>query len=233
MENEQSHSVSIEKFKYPKTLHLPFSPSMGDGDRMMEDDSQFWGKRVVASVKMDGENTTVYPDGTCHSRSLENWGRKWQSWMSQYARTWCHGIPKGWRVCGEDLYPRHSIGYRFPDKSYFFQVFGIYNEKNECLSIEEELEWCELLGLRHVPIFYRGMYCKEDILLSFDVWKEQEKAKNGNETEGFILRLSSSFPYADFSKSTGKYVRQGHVQTDGGWATHWKPNEVVRPMKDN
>ena len=68
----------MEKFKYPRTFHLPYSPSVSDDDKMLPDDSQFWNREVSVSVKMDGENTTVYPDGTCHARSLDGWGRKWQ-----------------------------------------------------------------------------------------------------------------------------------------------------------
>ena len=218
----------MEKFKYPRTFHLPYSPSVSDDDKMLPDDSQFWNREVSVSVKMDGENTTVYPDGTCHARSLDGWGRKWQSWMTHYARTWCNDIPEGWRVCGEDLYARHSIGYAFPDRSWFFQVFGIYNEKNECLPIDEELEWCRLLGVRHVPVFYRGIYCKDDILCSFEAWKMYEKETNGNDAEGFVVRMADSFKYDDFSRSTGKYVRPHHVQTSSHWTTCWKANEVKR-----
>lgn len=220
--------LTMDRFKYPRTYHLPYSPSVSDDDKMLPDDSQFIGREVSVSIKMDGENTTVYPDGTCHARSLDGWGRKWQSWMTQYARTWCNDIPDGWRVCGEDLYARHSISYSFPDRSWFFQVFGIYNERNECLSIDEELEWCRLLGLRHVPVFYRGMYDRDAMLDAFGRWKDSELDINGNETEGFVVRIADSFPYADFSRNTGKYVRPHHVQTDSHWTSNWKPN-MIKP----
>ena len=41
--------------KYPRTYHLPWSNMLKD-DRMLKDDSHFIGKRVIMSLKMDGEN---------------------------------------------------------------------------------------------------------------------------------------------------------------------------------
>ena len=213
----------MQKVKYPRTYHLPYSPSVSDDDKTLRDDSQFWGKKVSCSIKMDGENTTVYPDGTCHARSLDGWGRKWQSWMTQYVRTWCNDIPENWRVCGENLYAKHSIEYTFPDMTYFFQVFGIYNEKNECLSIDDELEWCKMLGVMHVPVFYRGVYDKDMILAAFNAYKMDSR----NEVEGFVVRVEESFPYFEFEKNVGKYVRAHHVQTDKHWTKFWTPNKVA------
>lgn len=212
----------MQKVKYPRTYHLPYSPSVTDDDKTLQDDSQFWNKVVSCSIKMDGENTTVYPNGEYHARSVDGYGKKWQSWLKQYIETWCHDIPENWRVCGENLYAKHSIGYTFPDKTYLFQVFGIYNEKNECLSIDDELEWCKMLGVRHVPVFYRGYYSKDAILTAFDAYKMYSK----NDVEGFVVRVEESFPYFEFSRSTGKYVRAHHVQTDEHWTKFWTPNKV-------
>ena len=67
-----------------------------------------------------------------------------------------HEIPEGWRICGENLYARHSILYDGL-KSYLY-VFSVWNERNECLSWDETVEWCELLGLECADVLYRGLF---------------------------------------------------------------------------
>lgn len=42
--------------KYGRTFHLPWSPGAHDDDKTLKDTSQFEGKRVVVTKKMDGEN---------------------------------------------------------------------------------------------------------------------------------------------------------------------------------
>lgn len=49
--------------KYPRTYHLPWSPGATDDDRVLTDEeleANFSGRMVVATEKMDGENTTMY-----------------------------------------------------------------------------------------------------------------------------------------------------------------------------
>src|SRR6185369_8477297 len=41
--------------RYPRTYHLPWSPNLTEDDRMMENTEGFVGKRVVVTVKLDGE----------------------------------------------------------------------------------------------------------------------------------------------------------------------------------
>jgi hypothetical protein len=42
--------------KYGRTWHLPWSPGAHDDDKTLNDASQFYGKRVIITKKMDGEN---------------------------------------------------------------------------------------------------------------------------------------------------------------------------------
>ena len=39
------------RYKYPRTYHLPFSPGFTSDDKVLKDDSQFYGKRVVVTEK--------------------------------------------------------------------------------------------------------------------------------------------------------------------------------------
>ena len=217
--------MNTQYTKYPRTFHLPYSLTMSDDDKRLESDDQFKQMdEVYCSIKMDGENTTVYPDGYVHARSLNGNKHPWQAWLKQYIQTWYKDIPAGWRVCGENLYAAHSIKYTFPNEGYFFQMFGIYNDKNECLSYEDTWIYADILGIKMVDVFYVGKYDKDLILQKF----EDYKSKSVNEVEGFVVRNCAAFNYNDFSKNVGKFVRANHVTTDEHWSQNWVPNNVIR-----
>lgn len=202
------------RVKYPRTYHLPWSPGATAGDRILADCRHFEGKDVVVTVKMDGEQTTLYAD-YLHARSL--------TWERHPARSWVanlHGrmgwqIPADWRVCGENVYARHSIHYA--NLPAYFLVFSIWNERNICLSWPETREWIALLGLQTVPVLYRGIW---DENLVRDLYRP---TWNGDPMEGYVVRLADAFPYSQFRRSAGKFVRKGHVQT----TSHWLNQPVV------
>lgn len=56
--------------KYPRTLHLPQSLSVTSDDKVHKSLDQFDVKEVVITEKLDGENTTIYCEGT-HARSID------------------------------------------------------------------------------------------------------------------------------------------------------------------
>ena len=62
----------MQRNKYGRTFHLPFSLGQTDDDKTLKDCSMFEGKNVVATVKVDGENSTYYSDGYFHARSLDS-----------------------------------------------------------------------------------------------------------------------------------------------------------------
>ena len=67
-------------YKYPKTLHLPWSSGLTGGDKVVPDVSVFYGKFVVATEKLDGENTTMTPE-RCHARSLDSNNHLSRNWV--------------------------------------------------------------------------------------------------------------------------------------------------------
>lgn len=214
----------MKHFKYPRTYHLPYSETVTDDDKRLVSDKDFFTFReVVVTVKMDGENSTCYPDGTMHARSIDGNKHEWQDWLKKYMQQWCYDIPDGFRVCGENLYPRHSIAYHFDNEKKFFQVFGIYDEQNNCISWDDTEFYCEQLGIEHVPVIYRGEYHKDAIFKAFNEYVRFSK----DEVEGFVVRTANAFPYDCFDQCVGKYVRANHVKTDEHWTMHWKPNVVV------
>lgn len=193
--------------KYPRTLHLPWSPGATDDDRIHKDLSAFAGEEVVVTEKMDGENTSLYSD-YYHARSLDSSSHPSQSWARAFHARMGWQIPPGWRVCAENLYARHSIAY--DDLSAYLMAFSIWDETNRCLSWNQTVEWCNLLDLTHVPVLYRGPWDEAAV-----------KACRGR--EGYVVRVTRAFAFAEFRRVVGKYVRAGHVQT----THHWKAQAVV------
>ena len=58
--------------KYPRTYHLHYSEKKSNNDDKVHiNDSHFNGKEVIVTVKMDGENTSIYND-FIHARSLNS-----------------------------------------------------------------------------------------------------------------------------------------------------------------
>jgi len=198
------------RFKYPRTPHLPWSPGATKGDVRCVSTDIFRGKNVVVTEKMDGENSTLYNDHT-HARSVDSRHHSSRDWLKRLHATIAHDIPNEWRICGENLYARHSIVYESLN-SYFYG-FSIWNEKNICLSWIETMEWFDVLGIDTPPVLYRDIW-DEDFVKSIDI--------DVNTVEGYVVRLEDEFHYSRFNESVAKWVRTGHVQTD----THWMHAEI-------
>jgi RNA ligase len=205
--------------KFPRTYHLPWSPGLTKDDRQMPGEDPFRGHRVVATVKMDGENTTIYRDGI-HARSLVYEPHPSRNWPKVLAGRISHDIPEGWRICGENLWAEHSISYQ--NLEDYFLVFSIWNEKNVCMSWEDTQEWATLLGLKMVPTIYEGLGDRHHIEQLYS------PTYKGDPCEGYVVRLKEAFPYSAYRTAVGKYVRANHVVTHGHWMRQMvKPNKLA------
>jgi len=176
-----------DRVKYPRTPHLPWSPGLAADDIAVADLRTFADREVVVTAKMDGANTTLYRDGI-HGRSVTSAAHPSQSWVKQLHAQIAYDIPQGWRICGENLYAKHSIHYQHL-RSYF-QVFSVWNERNVCLSWTETEEWAELLGLTLVTVFYRGPWDETRIRAL------AQTTLYGDDLEGYVV-LSLTAPFAD------------------------------------
>ncbi|MDO3410353.1 RNA ligase family protein [Saccharibacillus sp. CPCC 101409] len=209
------------KIKYPKTMHLPWSRSYTDDDKILRDTTHFIGKEVVVTEKMDGENTTMYPE-TIHARSLDSKDHS----SRHYVKT-LHGgirylIPEGWRLCGENVYAKHSIKY--DELPNYFMLFSVWDDRNVCLSWDETECLARELHLPTVPVLYRGVWDEKAVKACYT-----RVSKHGGEQEGYVVRLASSFGYDDFKVSLAKFVRKNHVQTDDHWLSKpVEPNELKK-----
>ncbi len=201
-------------YKYPRTKHLPWSPGATKDDVRLLDASLFNGKEIVVTEKMDGENTSMYCDHI-HARSLDSAHHPSRTWVKAFHASIQKDIPEGWRICGENLYAKHSIEYT--NLPSYFMVFSIWNEKNETLSWDETVDWCSLLDLVTVPVLYRGQWDEEAIRNLYNPSEDAERM------EGYVVRLANGFPYKAFGESVAKFVRGGHVQT----STHWMKENII------
>lgn len=197
-----------DKVKYPRTHHVPWSEGITDDDRVLSDLSRFAGQRVIVTEKMDGENTTMYR-GYIHARSLDSRHHPSRDWVKNFWGTICGDIPEGWRVCGENLYAQHSIAYTA--LSTYFMGFSIWDERNECLSWDDTLDWFRLLGVTPVPVLYDGIYDERVIRALYDA------KRDWSSREGYVLRVADRFSYGQFRHVVGKFVRKDHVRTVKHW----------------
>ena len=201
--------------KYPRTPHLPWSPGRNDDDvhlnsiqhlEQLED--------LVVTEKLDGENTTIYHD-YLHARSVDSSSHASRNWIKRFSAEWRHRIPEDFRVCGENVFARHSIFYR--SLTSYFYVFAIF-QNDICLSWDETVICCESLGVEIVPVLYRGKWEEPKIKAC---WRGASVF--GEEQEGYVVRNAASFGFKAFTSNVAKHVRAAHVKTD----SHWMSKAVV------
>lgn len=205
-----------EKVKYPKTYHLPWSEGITNDDKVMKSLEGFINQTVIVTEKMDGENTSLYKD-YMHARSLDSKHNFTRDWVKSFWTTFKNDIPDGWRICGENVFAKHSIHYT--NLPSYFLGFSIWNEKNECLSWQETCEYFELFGILPPDILYKGIFNEKLIKL---IWQNMDQEKH----EGYVIRVIDAIPYNQFNKKVAKFVRKDHVQTD----EHWMHQEIIKNL---
>jgi hypothetical protein len=218
---------SFSKYcKYPRTMHLPWSPNLQNNDRRIKNLDAFIGQEVVVTEKRDGENCTLYND-YLHARSLDSKDHPSRAIIRQLHGAFAHEIPRGWRICGENLYAQHSIAYS--NLPAFFEVFNIWDENNYCLGWNEMEAYASMIGsgiapgfengLPIVPVLYRGIWNEPAI-------RALETQINTNQIEGYVVRVANRIHYSEWRRKAAKFVREKHVQTDEHWMRSWKPNKL-------
>lgn len=205
--------------KHPRIYHLPFSPGIGKDDKIIKNLSQFYNNEIVITLKLDGENTNFYKNGY-HARSF--------TWTFHPSRTWIEAyyysklqniIPEGWRICGENMYAKHSIYYKNLE-SYFY-VHSIWNENNICLSWDETTKFCEKNELSIVPTLYMGNWNIEKLEKLI-----KQQYYNNDEIEGFVIRILDKIPYLLYNECVTKWVRKDHVRAN----EHWRNKKVEKNL---
>jgi len=194
-------------YKYPRTYHLKWSQNITSDDKILKNSTVFNGIKVVVSEKMDGENTTLSNE-YCHARSVDSRFHFSQSWIRSFHGKIAYKIPKNIRICGENLYAKHSIFYN--NLQSYFLGFSVW-EKDYCLDWDTSVEIFNSLNIKYVPILYIGIY-NENLIKSL--------YKDNDNIEGYVVRIVSGFKH-DFNKNffhyIAKFVRKKHCQTNSNW----------------
>lgn len=199
--------------KYPRTHHLPWSEGINDDDRIIDSLAKFEGKRVIVTEKMDGENTSLYRDYV-HARSIDGRSHPSRDWVKQNWSTFSADIPEGWRVCGENLFAKHSIHYT--ELPTYFMGFSIWDEKNVCLSWDQTTEWFNLMNITPVPVLYDDVFDEKKIK---SIWNKTD----WNNREGYVVRVADEIKYGEFRYLVGKFVRKNHITT----VKHWMHGQAI------
>ncbi|KAB1145945.1 AAA family ATPase [Streptomyces luteolifulvus] len=196
---------------YPRTRHLPWSPGATADDLRVTDLSGLRGREVVVTEKLDGENTTLYADGL-HARSLDSAHHPSRTWVKALQARIGHAVPEGWRVCGENLYARHSIAYDALES--WFYGFSVWDGDGRCLDWDRTVAFLRGLGIPVPRVLWRGVFDERALrALRLDPGRH----------EGYVVRIVDEFGAQEFGERVAKWVRAGHVRTD----THWMHAAVV------
>ncbi len=193
--------------KYPRTLHLPWSPGRTSDDKVMPDTHGLVGPLVVTE-KMDGGNFTMTSEG-CYSRSPSANHQPWDGPARAVWASVARDLPPGWRFCGESMHARRSVAYS--DLPGPFLLFGIFDVHGTLVSWAETEEWAELLGLPMVPSLYRG----EDLVRASGAWSRLGFSER--DSEGYVVRCAGAIGSDEFGRRVGKWVRSDHVRTSADW----------------
>lgn len=212
------------KIKYPKSYHFHYSEKLSKkDDRRHKNDDHFSNKEVVATIKLDGENSSLYNDGY-HARSLDSKvDSEDRRWLDTLRTTKVAGkIPDNWRICGENMFYKHTCKYS--NLENLFYIFSIW-EENKCLHWDVVKEAAAKLELPVVPEVYRGPYDKELIMEAFSQYIKGSE----DEVEGFVVRSVSEFQIEDFKYNLSKFVR--HTFQIGN--SHWRhAAKTLNEVKD-
>lgn len=167
---------------------------------------------LVVTEKMDGENTTIHRTGS-HARSPDSRYHPSRDWLKAFAAGISPYLGEGERIVGESLYARHSVAYdALP--SYFLGFAWIIG--GEVQAWDLTLARFDELGIRPVPTLYRGPYRS-------GLFDDLAKALDPSRQEGFVARVADAFAETAMPERMGKYVRQGHVQSE----VHWMKSDLI------
>lgn len=198
--------------RYARTFHLPISPGTTSDDKIMRALDGLMVDDLVVTEKMDGENTTIHRAGS-HARSPDSRYHPSRDWLKAFAAGISPCLSEGERIVGENLYARHSIVYHTLP-SFFLGFAWIIGDQVQAWDLT--LARFAELGIPPVPTLYRGPFRK-------GLFEELARSLDLNRQEGFVVRVADAFAETAMPERMGKYVREGHVQSE----VHWMKAELV------
>ena len=211
--------------KFPRILHLPFSPGCRGDDRKLWGLDHLLGRKLVMTEKLDGSNlcmTSEHVFARSHSGPPSH--PSFDLAKALHAKT-AHLIPYYLSIFGEWCAAVHSIRY---DKGLpnYFNVFAIRDEGlGVWLSWDRTIEWARKLEFGWVPEGPGGRLMP-DTSAQLEKWvcsESTQPSRYGKEREGVVIRPIDAIGALDLSMIAGKWVRKGHVQTD-----HWSKHDYEK-----
>ena len=206
--------------KYPKTLHLPWSPGITNTDKVIASVDHLLGINIVILEKLDGECTSMYTDHI-HARSADSGHHPSRNWVKRFWGEISHLIPEDVQICGENVYAKHSIYYDRLE-TYFYGFMAIKN--GIVMSWPDTITLFKKIGIKPVPTICFGPLHNEYIKAR--LINPTFKSEVGNEIEGYVIRPINEFSIKTFDQNVLKYVRKNHVQTDIHWTKEWVKNGI-------
>jgi len=200
--------------KYPRTFHLPSSEGISNDDKVIKTLDNFIEKEIIISEKLDGENFTLY-NNNCHARSIDSKNHISRTWVKNLQNSIGFLIPENYRICGENLWAKHSIFY--DNLESYFYGFSLW-ENDYCIDWYNTVEFFKGLNIVPVPVLYQGKFSTKTIT---EITKQ---IKNSNK-EGFVVRLAEGFSIDSFNSSVVKWVRKNHVSAND---EHWLNKTIVQ-----
>jgi hypothetical protein len=209
--------------KYPRTMHLPWSPGASKDDRIATDISTLLNVPIIISEKLDGSNTSLENIG-CFARTHAGapTHASFDGLKALHASV-KYNIPAGVQLFGEWCFALHSIPYdSLP--GYFL----MFNARDELANIWFPWDTVEVLAscidVPTVPVLFVGSVASEKDLKKLTESLVCQPSVCGPTREGVVVRIAAGFNDKDFSKSVMKWVRKDHVQT----TEHWKDQEIIK-----
>ncbi|MEP7120207.1 MAG: RNA ligase family protein [Byssovorax sp.] len=202
--------------KYPRSLHLPWSPGGTSDDKRMANVSSLLDVPIVITEKCDGSNLT-YTRTSVFSRSHSGppGHPSFDLAKATHARI-AHELSMGLSLFCEYCYAVHSITYdALPDYSL---VFGARDDREgRWWGWDMVVAQAADLGLPTVPELYRGGVSSARELEALTLSLAAQPSVFGGPREGVVVRHAGEFRDADFQRSLAKWVRHDHVTTDEHW----------------
>lgn len=212
--------------KYPRTLHVPWSPGGTSDDKRATSAECLTNKPIVITEKMDGSNTSLEFEG-CFARTHAGppTHSSFDGFKALYASLKSY-IPKGFQYFGEWMWAQHSIYY--DSLPGYFLLFGIRDTYVEMDRYWYSWQWVEdtakLFDISTTPVLFKGQVSSEKELKELTEFFMNQPSVCGGIREGVVIRTADQFPDEEFQKNVMKMVRANHVQT----SEHWKNQEIIR-----
>lgn len=217
--------------KYPRSMHLPFSPgATKDDKRMTDEDIEFLlSDEVVITEKMDGSNVCMTNKAVfARSHGGAPAHKSFNTLKPLHARL-KDSIPDNISVFGEWTYAVHSIKYTILPHHFF--VFGVRDDELDIWwSWDDTRKFAEeVLGLPTVPVVLRGVFPDKEKFKEIVTDLSNLSSIYGPTREGVVVRHSREIDSVPLGKAgqklqgLGKWVRADHVQTD----EHWMRQPIV------